>query len=512
MTDTSVSTSCAKDGCGKIRTEENVYCAKHQILVFVDATVASGNKVCQNYIRGCRAQLDPNYAFSRCDPCRETERARDHARRATAAASAQVAADATEKSCTTCCKVLPMDMFRGEKGIITKTCRSCRDDNKKQDENRNREQRNSLARVAAAKPERKQNKRAYRDENPEKMVQYDLQAKANRLERLGAEGYLAHNATQAATFRANNPEKQTEFNKKRRTDLHEFFKSNYVYPLKYKNLEFTITEDDFIALASEPCFYCGIVEERGFNGLDRTDQTRGYVLENCVSACNMCNMMKISLHVNVFLKRVEHMVAYNFPSEHLAIRHPEFTQDSKGSDYNKSKKRSEEDLKLAFELTLDQFEGLKRQSCYLCGKQSSSSHMNGIDRLDSSVGYIVENCMPCCAGCNYIKRRYSHDELLKKLLAIFHHRILPSKMEPLTSQVEGLTNSFVEMTDIEPVHSLRAIQKGSKKSKEEIREEARLRKQRSRQHLIDTIGNEEYRNRRKEEKTTERLKNRVDTI
>jgi len=135
---------------------------KHQLFVFIDVTVASGKKVCKNHIRGCRAQLDLDFKFTKCDVCREKERLRDQTLRAAAASAAsQVTADATEKPCTTCRKVFSMNMFQGEKGI-TKTCRTCRDDNKKQDENRNREHRNALARIAEAKPERKKQKRESR--------------------------------------------------------------------------------------------------------------------------------------------------------------------------------------------------------------------------------------------------------------------------------------------------------------------------------------------------------------
>ena len=54
---------------------------------------------------------------------------------------------------------------------------------------------------------------------------------------------------------------------------------------------------------------------------------------------------------------------------------------------------------LVFELTLDQVEQLVQQPCFYCGKEPR----NGIDRRDSSVGYIIENCLPCCFTCNVMK-------------------------------------------------------------------------------------------------------------
>lgn len=160
---TPVRTPCAKEGCSNKKCEENAYCLKHQRCVFVDETKSLGKKVCKNYIRGCSAQLDLDFSYSGCDKCREEKRLREQAKReATAAIAAQVADDASEKPCTTCFKVLPMDMFRGKKGGTTKQCQVCRDDNKKQDELRDREHRNALARVAESQPVRRERKREAR--------------------------------------------------------------------------------------------------------------------------------------------------------------------------------------------------------------------------------------------------------------------------------------------------------------------------------------------------------------
>ena len=493
--DTSDRTPCAKVGCKRFKCEENNYCLKHKLCVIIDAAAASGKKLCSK--NGCHVQIDLDYKYTQCDGCRETERMKDNAKRSAAAvaAAAQLAARAPEKTCPTCRKVFPMEMFQGEKaGVTTKTCRPCRDDNKKQDALRDREHRNALARVASAKPEFKQKKRAYRDENHEKMVQYDLTSKARRLENLGPDGYLAYYAAQQADWRAKNPEKMSAFNEKRRTNLHEFFKVNYVQRCKNDNIELSITEDDFASIAKDPCFYCGtmekievdgVIDERGFNGLDRMDQTRGYIWDNCVSACNMCNVMKKSLHIDVFLKRVEHMVSYNFPTEIDAARFPEVFREHKKCKYGvyvdsaKSKNRD-------FMITREEFEEIVRQNCYLCDKPPSKTHLTGIDRFDSKIGYIFENCRPCCGECNYMKNVYDFDIFLEKLLKIYHHRILPSKSTELT-------NSFVQIAP--PGIQFMSIMQRSqnKKTKEEIAEKNRIKKQKSRDHLRETLGDEEYR-------------------
>ncbi len=73
---------------------------------------------------------------------------------------------------------------------------------------------------------------------------------------------------------------------------------------------------------------------------------------------------------------------------------------------------------LEFSLNKDEFRYLTQQSCIECGIQpsqichpksgtsyaSNGSYIyNGIDRRDNLIGYILENCVPCCGDCNQAK-------------------------------------------------------------------------------------------------------------
>lgn len=44
--------------------------------------------------------------------------------------------------------------------------------------------------------------------------------------------------------------------------------------------------------------------------------------------------------------------------------------------------------------------------CIYCKHIDLETRVNGIDRLDSSKPYILENCRPCCKNCNYMKGTY----------------------------------------------------------------------------------------------------------
>lgn len=74
--------------------------------------------------------------------------------------------------------------------------------------------------------------------------------------------------------------------------------------------EFTLTEQDFYLLTSQPCFYCATppahrASKRGkisyvYNGLDRRDRQKGYIPSNCVACCWKHNDLKGRLSFQEF--------------------------------------------------------------------------------------------------------------------------------------------------------------------------------------------------------------------
>lgn len=47
--------------------------------------------------------------------------------------------------------------------------------------------------------------------------------------------------------------------------------------------------------------------------------------------------------------------------------------------------------------------------------------MNGIDRVDSSLGYVEGNVVPCCSACNKMKMGVSREEFTMQVLKIAKH-------------------------------------------------------------------------------------------
>ncbi len=86
-----------------------------------------------------------------------------------------------------------------------------------------------------------------------------------------------------------------------------------------------------------------------------------------------------------------------------------------------------------FLLTKEQFEELTKQNCHYCNvepkqvcKKSKSSYgnyvYNGIDRKDSKIGYIYENCVTCCGTCNRAKASLSYTEFINWIKQLTKYR------------------------------------------------------------------------------------------
>jgi hypothetical protein len=92
-----------------------------------------------------------------------------------------------------------------------------------------------------------------------------------------------------------------------------------------------------------------------------------------------------------------------------------------------------------FKLTENEIHSMVFQNCYYCGdppnrKFKISGHnktikINRIDRLNNNIGYINNNCVPCCSICNILKGRRSHDEFIKTITKIAKYQKEKSNKE-----------------------------------------------------------------------------------
>lgn len=81
--------------------------------------------------------------------------------------------------------------------------------------------------------------------------------------------------------------------------------------------EFAISLEEFLVITALPCFYCGASPHRRnrkgslfiYNGIDRVNNSVGYIKENCVACCLFCNWMKGRISQIEFLERCRNIAA-----------------------------------------------------------------------------------------------------------------------------------------------------------------------------------------------------------
>lgn len=97
---------------------------------------------------------------------------------------------------------------------------------------------------------------------------------------------------------------------------------------------------------------------------------------------------------------------------------------------------------LSFNLSLNKFKEVSKQNCAYCNCEPSSKnrlknaktysknwieqswiYKNGLDRINSNLGYEENNIVACCEFCNRMKTDFTLDFFLKKIEEIYKHRI-----------------------------------------------------------------------------------------
>jgi hypothetical protein len=86
---------------------------------------------------------------------------------------------------------------------------------------------------------------------------------------------------------------------------------------------------------------------------------------------------------------------------------------------------------LSFDLSHEEFYRLTNQNCYYCGitpqQVMTKAHYvsqyiyNGIDRVDNSQGYFLDNCVACCGTCNKAKLAMTREEFLSWIKKVYEH-------------------------------------------------------------------------------------------
>lgn len=105
-----------------------------------------------------------------------------------------------------------------------------------------------------------------------------------------------------------------------------------------------------------------------------------------------------------------------------------------------------------FELSMLEFKFLTSNNCHYCGRGPmqviktrtayGSYIYNGIDRVDNSKGYVLDNCVTCCGICNRMKRSLSKEEFLEHIRQIALHSNLNPVSDSVNESVKDLTEPY----------------------------------------------------------------------
>lgn len=235
----------------------------------------------------------------------------------------------------------------------------------------------------------------------------------------------------------------------------------YKHNAKVAEREFSLSREEFEALIFLPCKYCGIIagnitkcgkEILHHNGIDRIDSDLGYVKENCVACCKRCNQAKTDSKLEDFItwiKKVALNVEYigtsvelkedvspkliwvepaeNTVRKNHASRKPEKSLPRALLWYYK---RNAKNRDIEFLLSQEEFKSLIFDCCHYCTaidsmlvftKYGAAYKHNGVDRVDNTKGYTVENCVSCCKRCNMAKNNMTLEEFKEWIVRVSEH-------------------------------------------------------------------------------------------
>jgi len=188
--------------------------------------------------------------------------------------------------------------------------------------------------------------------------------------------------------------------------------NHYVKGAQKRGIHFALTKTKFNELIVQSCFYCEYIKEGAVNGIDRLNNNAGYQEDNVVPCCETCNRLKGSQHPQEFVDKLQAIHVFQTsatPISDVLLEKWKTTYLSKTTAVYKTYCKSANTRNITFALSESDFAEIIALPCYLCGVNS----VYGIDRFNNAVGYVKENCRPCCDHCNLLKKDQRYEDLCR---------------------------------------------------------------------------------------------------
>lgn len=165
-------------------------------------------------------------------------------------------------------------------------------------------------------------------------------------------------------------------------------------------------------------------------------------LGKAILTCDICNKTR----------EVDQKTVNNYKKQGILIGDNKFTcqycsltknksvesyiESAKKSIYNNYKSKCK-NRDWTFELPYDKFLEMIFKDCYYCGSKPSNKkivlyhektkdcniYTNGIDRIDSTKGYELNNIVTCCSRCNSSKMDYTKEEYIEWIKKAYNNLI-----------------------------------------------------------------------------------------
>lgn len=103
------------------------------------------------------------------------------------------------------------------------------------------------------------------------------------------------------------------------SQISQLYNHRIIQRCKKDNIYYNITIEEFENIITKNCHYCNTepkelslfkklkyinTNKLKANGIDRKDNDQGYILNNCIPCCYICNRMKMDLSYDAFLEHI----------------------------------------------------------------------------------------------------------------------------------------------------------------------------------------------------------------